>query len=91
MYTIQEYPKTLGIQWNSKSDYFRLTIAEFPSVRILSKHTLVSDIAKTFDVLGWFSPSIIMMKTLLQQLWELKVGWDDPVPEKIHNSHGCNG
>ena len=27
-----------------------------------------------------------MMKTLLQQLWELKVGWDDPVPETIHNS-----
>ena len=27
----------------------------------MTKRTLVSDIAKTFDVLGWFSPTIITM------------------------------
>ena len=46
----------------------------------------MSDVAKTFDVLGWFSPSTIKVKILLQRLWELKVDWDDPVPTVIHDA-----
>ena len=61
-----EYTKTLGIQWNPNSDHFRLAIADLPQLQNLTKRTLVSDIAKTFDVLGWFSPTIIKMKILLQ-------------------------
>ena len=41
---------------------------------------------QTFDVLGWFSPSTIKAKILMQQLWELKMEWDDPVPEEIHDA-----
>jgi len=81
-----EYTKTLGIQWNSNSDHFRLTISDFPSTKNLSKRMLVSDIAKTFDVLGWFSPSTIKMKILLQELWELKIDWDDPIPDSVRDS-----
>ena len=54
-----EYTKTLGIQWNSGLDNFRLTVADIPKADNLTKRLLVSDIAKTFNVLGWFSPSII--------------------------------
>lgn len=43
----------------------------------------MSDIAKTYDVLGWFAPAIVKIKVLLQRLWETEVGWDDPVPEPI--------
>ena len=78
-----EYTKTLGIQWNSSLDHFRLTVAEFPETQNLTKHTLVSDIAKTFDILGWFSPSVMKIKILLQRVWELKVGRDDPLPPEI--------
>ena len=78
-----EYTKTLGIQWNSGLDHFRLTVAEFPKIENLTKRLLVSNIAKTFDVLGWFSPSIIKIKILLQRIWELKIDWDDPVPPEI--------
>ena len=46
----------------------------------VTKRVLVSDIARTFDVLGWFSPAIVKMKIPLQGLWEEKVSWDDPVP-----------
>ena len=44
---------------------------------------LVSDIAKTNDVLGWFSPVIVTAKILLQHLWEERLQWDDPVPDSI--------
>ena len=78
-----EYTKTLGIQWNSGLNHFRLTVAEFPKIKNLTKRLLVSNIAKTFDVLGWYFPSIIKIKILLQRIWELKIDWDDPVPPEI--------
>ena len=56
---------------------------ELPPITNITKRALVSDIAKTYDILGWFSPTIIKVKILLQQLWEQKVGWDDPVPQAI--------
>ena len=89
LHTITEaetYTKTLGIEWNSNSDHFRLTIADLPPLTSITKRLLVSDIAKTFDVLGWFSPAIIKVRILLQRLWELKVDWDDPVPDIIKES-----
>ena len=80
-----EYTKTLGFEWNVSTDHFRLTIPDPLPPGNLTKRALVSDIAKTFDVLGLFSPSTIKMKILLQQLWEEKVDWDDTCPSSIHD------
>ena len=80
-----EYTKTLGIEWNAAIDHFCLTVAELPPLKAITKRLLVSDIAKTFNVLGWFSPSTFKTKILLQRLWELKVGWDDSVPPSIRD------
>ncbi len=74
----EEYTKTLGLEWNTTHDPFRLTISKLPSPDILTKRILVSNVAKIFDVLGWFSPTVIKMKVLLQRLWEAKLDWDDP-------------
>ena len=81
-----EYTKTLGIEWNSSTDHFRLTIANLPPLNNITKRVLVSDIAKTFDILGWFSPTTIKVKILLQRLWEQKVDWDDLVPDPIYEN-----
>ena len=78
-----EYTKTLGIEWNPVSDHFRLVTSELHPVGSLTKRSLVSDIAKTFDVLGWFTPVVIKVKILLQRLWEEKVDWDETVPSHI--------
>ena len=75
--------KTLGLRWNSACDQFRLTISELLPIETRTKRLLVSDVAKTFDILGWYSPTIIKAKILLQMLWSEKVGWDDPVPKAI--------
>ena len=77
------YTKTLGIEWHSVLDYFRLSSANHSPLESLTKHSLVSDIAKTYDVLGWFAPTIIKVKILLQRVWESKINWDDPVPQPI--------
>ena len=72
-----EYTKALGIQWNAYIDHFRLTVSPLQHTDGMTKRAFVSDIAKTYDVLGWFSPSIIKAKILLQRVWESKIGWDD--------------
>lgn len=79
------FDKTLGLEWSASIDCFRLTIAPLPPTEVLTKRSLVSNIAKTFDVLGWFSPSIIKLKIFLQRLWEEKVGWDEPIPNGIRD------
>ena len=80
------FSKTLGLEWSPQLDSFRLTVAEMPHFAVHTKRALVSDVAKTFDALGWFGPTVIVVKILLQRLWEAGVGWDDPVPEDICDS-----
>jgi hypothetical protein len=77
---VNEYTKTLGIEWNISTDGFRLTIAEFSPDTTITKRRMVSDVAKVFDVMGWFSPAIIKMKILLQTSMgnKTRLGRSDP-------------
>ncbi len=67
------YTKTLGLEWNTVTDQFHLTVSDLPATEVVTKRILVCDIAKVFDVLGWFSPATIRVKILLQRLWEQRV------------------
>ena len=42
----KEYTKTLGVEWNTDLDHFRLTISDLPPLDNLTKRALISDIAK---------------------------------------------
>lgn len=77
------YTKTLGIEWNASSDSFRVSVTELPPIECITKRSLVSDVAKTFDALGWYSPAIVKAKVLLQMLWLEGIGWDDCVPTAV--------
>lgn len=48
---------------------------------------MTSEIARTFDVLGFFAPSTIKVKILLQRIWEGGIGWDESVPPDIHHTY----
>ena len=50
-----EYNKMLKIELNAGMDHFHLTIADLPRFDNLTKRAFVSDIVKTFDILGWYS------------------------------------
>lgn len=66
---------------NVATDQFQINISKPPSVNKMTKRNVVSDVAKVFDALGLFSPA--MVKILLQCLWEIKLDWDDPVPDNL--------
>ena len=59
------YTKTLGIEWHSVMDHIPLNVSNHQSTDSLMKRKLSSDITKTYDVLGWFTPAIIKVKILL--------------------------
>lgn len=46
-----------------------------------------SDIARTFDVLGWIAPSTVLMKVLFQRLWKLKLSWDEDILSNLQQQH----
>ena len=78
--------KPLGIHWDPQQDCFHAAIPKFNSQENLTKQKLTSDIARTFNIMGWYTPATIMMKTLLQNIWELKSDWDEEVPSNLQNS-----
>lgn len=49
----------------------------------MTKRSLLSDISKIFDPLGWLSPITTKLKLLFQAVWQLQLQWDDQVPEEI--------
>lgn len=53
-----------------------------PPLKNITKHVLLSDIAKTFDILGLFS-IYNKIKILVVVGIESQVGWDDPIPTDI--------
>ena len=48
----------------------------------VTKCVIASVSAKVFDILGFFSPATVPSKILLQELWKLKLSWDEPVPDR---------
>ena len=52
----------------------------------MTKRILVSNIAKVFDVFGWFALATVSMKIQPQRVWEEQVDWDDSVTKKIQKT-----
>lgn len=77
--------KSLGIQWNPHTDQFTFKSSLEASNIATTKRTILSEISKLFDPIGWLSPLIIRSKMLMQQLWLLSLGWDDSLPPSIIN------
>ena len=58
-----------------------------PKYRTMSKFTkrqFLSYISSIWDPLGLISPIIILCKVLFQRLWLVNIGWDQQLPNDIH-------
>ena len=76
--------KALGLSWEIGSDLlkFEIALTEHDPWTLLS---MVSEGAKTFDLLGLIAPTTIGGKYLIQLAWREQLGWDTPVPEELKN------
>lgn len=74
--------KILGLAWKPDTDTFHFSAAALHSVATLTKRVVASEIASLYDPLGLIAPVLIGAKIILQELWLIKVGWDDPLPQE---------
>ncbi|RLU26233.1 hypothetical protein DMN91_000026 [Ooceraea biroi] len=72
---------TLGLEWNLMLDVFQFKTQMVADVS--TKREMLSAISKLFDPLGLIGPVLTVAKILMQGLWEIKIDWDDPLPETI--------
>ena len=73
----------LGVFWNSSSDNFFIRMNLPVNSSNYTKRTILSDVSKLFDPLGWFAPVLVYAKILIQDLWIAAVDSDELVPDSI--------
>lgn len=70
--------KILGLQWRPDSDTFSYHVD--PIDRLCTKRTVLSDLARVYDPLGFLTPITLFAKHLMQCLWSRGLQWDEPPP-----------
>ncbi|GFT61005.1 integrase catalytic domain-containing protein [Trichonephila clavipes] len=80
------YIKVLGLVWNNSDDTLGLDLRSLFSNlnnKECTKRNVLHTAAKLFDPSGFVSPFLIRIKCLLQELWQLGVGWDEVVSGQV--------
>ncbi|KAG7304901.1 hypothetical protein JYU34_010297 [Plutella xylostella] len=73
----------LGLLWSPNPDHLKFSVKTDTGFETLTKRLILSNSCKIFDPLGLLSACVITLKIMLQNLWLLKLEWDDPVPRDI--------
>ena len=78
------FTKALGIGWDVKGDYFKFQLNEkhLETTSVTTKRNILSKVFQVFDIFGFYSPFVIRMEILLQDLL-LKVSWDEEINGEI--------
>ena len=71
----RENMKVLGLTWSVKDDRLGLN-SQIRDEHILSKRTVLRQIASIYDPLGLYSPVTLRGKLFLQGLWNQRIAWD---------------
>ena len=80
------HSKALGLIWDSVSDVMSPSI-HVDSTFTPTKRGVYSDVSKTYDVLGWIAPTVVLMKILFQELWKTGQDWDAEIPSPLAEQH----
>jgi hypothetical protein len=75
--------KTLGVLWNARTDQITFSV-DMKGSSQTTKRGVLSMIARLFDPLGLVSPVTITAKITLQEIWKLKINWDESLPLGLH-------
>ena len=73
--------KVLGLTWFVKEDCLAIN-SQIKDEQIVSKRTVLRQIASVYDPLGLYSPVTLRGKLFLQSLWNQKIAWDKHLSER---------
>ncbi|KRX69472.1 hypothetical protein T06_8532 [Trichinella sp. T6] len=72
------------MSWNCKNDELSYNISmEITEKKKYTKREVLSAASRICDPLGYLTPFIIRAKTLIQELWQQGLRWEDPLPEDL--------
>ena len=75
--------KILGLNWDKQRDTFRV---EIPTESQRStKRNILKTLAAIYDPLGFISPVLLIGKILSRNLCDLRIPWDNEIPQEIEN------
>ena len=89
-FSSDEYPepgstrKTLGVVWRPRRDELAYSVRTIEYAETVTKRLILSEVAKVFDPLGLLGPLVLALKTIIQDCWKAKIGWDESFPQAIH-------
>ncbi|XP_011061744.1 PREDICTED: uncharacterized protein LOC105150405 [Acromyrmex echinatior] len=75
--------RALELEWKPNSDRLQFTTNTIDHAS--TKREMLSAIGKLFDPLGLIGPILTVAKILMQSLWEIKTGWDDPLLDSVQD------
>ena len=75
----------LGLHWNVSTDQVCFVPKQLTSDTdiAVTKRNVLQLSSRIFDPLGFLSPVSVRAKLLMQQLWQMNVGWDEPLEPSI--------
>ena len=81
----------LGLFWNTVNDTLSLIPKALQSVETSepTKRTVLQDLSKIFDPLGALTPVTISTKLFMQQLWQQKLHWNEPLNSTLSAEWHC--
>uniref|UniRef100_A0A0A9YQQ8 Pol polyprotein n=1 Tax=Lygus hesperus TaxID=30085 RepID=A0A0A9YQQ8_LYGHE len=74
--------RVLGTEWDPISDSFCYLVDNI-AVENPTKRSILSQIARIYDLNGYVAPVVFNLKLLLQDIWLKGLQWDDALPEDL--------
>lgn len=73
--------KILGLLWLPQADHFSFRV--HTEDRRCTKRTILSEISRIYDPIGFLAPVTFLAKYLIQILWTAGVEWDEDAPQNV--------
>ena len=74
----------LGLRWNTMTDTISLAPRQLsPANTFVTKRDVLQTSSQIFDPLGFVTPVSVRAKILLQEIWQTKFTWDEPLSKEI--------
>ncbi|XP_047988466.1 uncharacterized protein LOC125228063 [Leguminivora glycinivorella] len=73
--------KLLGLKWSPVFDSFSFSMNKKDTVN--TKRSVLKTLASIYDPVGYIAPCTFVAKSILQDLWKVGLGWDDPLPQDV--------